>query len=67
MPFFTEIKIKLKIHVEVQKIRNNQSNPREKTNNAGCIAIPQLKLSSRVRATKTAWHWHKNTSIDGTE
>lgn len=50
--------------MEVKKILNNQSNPREKT--TVWVAPPNL---NSIHATESQQQksWHKNISIDGTE
>ena len=63
MVFFTELKRKITICMEIQKTSNRQSHL-ENENGAEGVILPDFKLYYKDTVFKTVCYWHKNRNID---
>ena len=61
--FFTELKRKITICMEIQKTSNSQSHL-ENENGAEGVILPDFKLYYKDTVFKTVCYWHKNRNID---
>ena len=52
------------IHMETQKIPNNQSSLEKEEWSCGGINLPDFRLYYKGTVITTVWSWHKNRNLD---